>query len=308
MMKMICKVWTRWLDSSKSSPRPLLVVCYFSSPSTKIPARTKHITMTSSGQPSVRCCASSHLIVRCCSTRWVQTISAVVSALKFWLTWTPLQGSFSSGTMCAEALYNDSFIISNEKEHNLCHTLLDTLVEYQSGPLMLSYLEDTLWWVEPHWHDLQSTAQWLLRMVMTNSMGCVRHVNMSGRNSAISGQLRDCCTIGHKCLSLQRLSSRVFFRVTSAQLFWQSQDCIRNQFTAFWRHVVSVGQFGSCYYLLCKLLSTEMTSSVMDVQLQISGTELQIEGRVVPLATNRPRSATRVGKQLIHMDSVLSLA
>ena len=42
----------------------------------------------------------------------------------------PLQGSFSSGIMYVEVLYNDSDVSSNEQVHNLCNTLLDTLVEY----------------------------------------------------------------------------------------------------------------------------------------------------------------------------------
>ena len=45
--------------------------------------------------------------------------------------------------MCAEALCNDSVASTNEGEHNVWNPLLDTLVEYQSGHVLLSYSENT---------------------------------------------------------------------------------------------------------------------------------------------------------------------
>ena len=40
--------------------------------------------------------------------------------------------------MCAEALCNDSVASTNEGDHNVWNPLLDALVEYQSGHVVLS--------------------------------------------------------------------------------------------------------------------------------------------------------------------------
>ena len=64
------------------------------------------------------------------SSRWLTTSSIVV-------------GSLVSSNHVRRRSVNGSIASSSEEEHNVWNPLLDTLVEYQTGPLLLSFLEDT---------------------------------------------------------------------------------------------------------------------------------------------------------------------
>ena len=122
-------------------------------------------------------------------------------ALKFWLAVD------SVSVMCPEAFFNDSVTGSNEEGRN---PLLDTLVKHWSGPLLLSYLEDTeaarlertarlalgimsLRGENDISQKLQPTVQRPLRLVRergrcAKSLGFVHHPKLGSRSSVVPWQ------------------------------------------------------------------------------------------------------------------------
>ena len=174
----------------------------------------------------------------------------VVLPLKLWPTgglpcWAPLR------VPCAQKPCAMTAASSHEEEHNVWNPLLETHVKYQSGPLLLSYLEDTLsarlglrarfaldilslsWDEARKLRDLQPTACCLLRMAFTRSfqtawatyaMSNFEAGTASFPSSLVAAALLEPSASRHK----DRSGGISFVLLHHNIFFFKKKSCVRN--------------------------------------------------------------------------------